>query len=251
MAEQLTVTAIEPQKRRKNHFSVFINGRFWIGMDAETLAISGLTVGATFTPDQLDELQRTVIGQSARNVALRMLARAQKSRGQIQERLEAYGYAPEVIEETLAFLERYGLVNDAELARTRARSAALASRPKGPQYVRERLRRTKVAETDVEAAILETYADVDLVENAVRFLGKKAGRLIGDVDERKLQKLAASYQKKGYSPDAAQMAARRELLRRQSQSLAHAAIRGGYPPDVAWEAVRRIMGGAEEEWTEA
>lgn len=247
MTEKRRITAIEPQKRRKNRFSVYVDGRFWAALDGEALALSGLRVGLELTLEELERIRQTSVRQSARNKALAILARSRRSEGQIRERLAAYGYPDDVIADTLEFLRRYRLVDDADLARERARAAVASSRPRGPNAVRERLRREKIASTVVEEAIAEVFSGVDLVDSAVRFIQGRAARIQFRPEERKLARLAERYVRRGYPAEAARRAAERELRRRNAESLTASLIRHGYPPDVAREAVRRVLSEQDEE----
>jgi regulatory protein len=106
----------------------------------------------------------------ARDVAVRLLARAPRSAAEIETQLTRRRFAPELIAETLRVLRDRGHLDDAELARRRAEEL-LVGRGYGRLRVAHELTRRGVADSVVEAAIatvMEGRRDAEFARLALR-----------------------------------------------------------------------------------
>jgi regulatory protein len=100
----------------------------------------------------------------AEDVALRALRAADRSRSELDARLEQRGFAVEERRQTLDDLERLGYLDDARTAETRARQ--LAGRGYGDAYIRADLERRGLP-TEQALAGLDPES-----ERALRFQGR-------------------------------------------------------------------------------
>jgi regulatory protein len=89
--------------------------------------------------------------ERAETVALRALRAADRSRSELDARLEQRGFADEERRQTLDDLERLGYLDDARTAETRARQ--LAERGYGDAYIRADLERRGLPTGDALAAL--------------------------------------------------------------------------------------------------
>lgn len=132
--------------------------------------------------------------KSAREYALSMLDRFDRTEQEVRSKLKEKEYCREEIEETLAFLKEYRFINDAEYAKTYIR---VYSAKKSIRKIRYDLEK-KGVEKDLIAAGLEDQP-VD-EEEQIRCLLRKKGYLPGVCMENSAyQKLAGSLFRKGYS----------------------------------------------------
>jgi regulatory protein len=98
----------------------------------------------------------------AAQAALRALSAADRSRAELEQRLDAKGFTEEEREEALDELERLGYLDDGRTARERARR--LAERGYGNAYIRADLEQRglpveeALAELEPESERLERYA---------------------------------------------------------------------------------------------
>jgi len=126
------------------------------------------------------------------DLAARALRHRDRTRRQIDERLERAGVDDEAREEALDTLERVGYVDDARFAASRAE--ALAARGYGDDGIR---------------AFLETEgAGAEAVEQALAALRPEAERARALVERHGASpRLAAQLQRKGFGEDAVETAA--------------------------------------------
>lgn len=148
--------------------------------------------------------------QTARNIVLRQLAAAPKSRHQLAEKLRSRGIAESVVEEVLDRFEEVELINDASFAeswvRSRHRSKGLARRA-----LSRELHQRGVGEADAMHA-LEQVSDEDEWAAAHDLVARKLSRMTvptsTDPESRKqrdriVRRLVGMLSRKGYSPGLA------------------------------------------------
>jgi regulatory protein len=148
--------------------------------------------------------------QTARNIILRQLSAAPKTRHQLAQKLRDRHIPDDVIDEVLERFEEVELIDDAAYAemwvRSRQRSKGLARRA----LTRE-LKQRGVADEDVEMA-LEQITDEDEWEKARELVRKRLSRtsipVSTDAMDRKqrdrlVRRLVSMLSRKGYSPGLA------------------------------------------------
>lgn len=90
--------------------------------------------------------------KNPRNYALGLLARREWSTAELRDRLIQRGVAPEVVEDTLTFLQTHGLQSDARFVASRARG--LSAR-KGNRAIAQDLRQKGIEPELIEAQVSE------------------------------------------------------------------------------------------------
>lgn len=156
------------------------------------------------------ETDKTDLNQKARNIVLRQLSAAPKTRHQLAEKLEQRDIPAEVIDQVLDRFEEVELIDDASFAqswvRSRHRSKGLARRALSME-----LRKRGVPDHDAEFA-LEQVTDDDEWTKAhdlvTRKLSRTAVPLSTDPDDPKqrdriVRRLVGMLSRKGYSPGMA------------------------------------------------
>jgi regulatory protein len=203
------VTAIEPQVRRPERRSVFLDGEFALGADVEVIARAGIQVGQGLTHAELEALVRAEERRSARDAALRFLGFRERSAREIERHLLRKGYEAEVVSEVIGDLSSRDYVNDARFAHAWVESHT-ASRPVGPDRLAAALRARGVEPETVREAVSEIDPTTELE------LALRAGeRLVGGVnrqDPRQARRrLAAALRRRGFSWDVIRPACDRLL----------------------------------------
>ena len=122
-------------------------------------------------------------------------ARAQ-SVAEIEAKLARRGVAADVAVEVLDAAVRLGYLNDEELAAQLARASR--ARRHGRARAARELRRRRLGEPELEAALESAYADVDEAELAAAALGSRPSR-----DPRECRRAVAYLVRRGYSTGVA------------------------------------------------
>ena len=143
-----TVTAL---RARGDRVAVELDGLPWRVVPAVAVIEAGLTVGCPVEREQARTLGRALRRARASDVALRALARRERSRAELEHRLAGAGVRERDRQATLERASQAGLVDDARFADMRARQ--LAERGVGDLLVLQDLERHGVDEAVARAAV--------------------------------------------------------------------------------------------------
>jgi len=161
-----TVTALRERKRGK--VEVELDGEPWRVLPATVVVRAELRVGRRLDRESARLLARELRRDKALARATRALASRDRSRGELEARLNAAGVSDTARDEALGSLEAAGLLDDARVAGSRARE--LARRGYGNAAIRSDLRLRRIASETIAAAVEELEPEA---ERAVRALNGK------------------------------------------------------------------------------
>jgi regulatory protein len=179
-----TVTALRPSGR---HVAVELDGRSWRTFPAAAVVEAGVMVGIALDRERIRQLARARRRARADEAAVRALSRRDRTRSELDSRLERVGVRPAERQETLERASRAGLVDDARFATARART--LAERGAGDLLVLDDLEQRGVDSEIAQEAVSQLEPEAD---RAVRILEAR-GRT-----RRTLRYLAS----RGFSPES-------------------------------------------------
>jgi len=146
------ITKIEPQRRRKSRFSVFVNGEYSFSLDAELLASVGLAEGQEIDEARLEQIRRESELRYARERAYRLLAVRDRSEAEMRQRLTRIGFDPATVEMTIGFLKERKYLDDRSFALRYAQSE-VALHPVGRRELERRLRQKGLEEGVVREVV--------------------------------------------------------------------------------------------------
>jgi SOS response regulatory protein OraA/RecX len=136
---------------RGGRVAVELDGSPWRTLPLEAIVRAGLVEGCELHREGARVLARERRRLRALDVAARALRARDRTERELGDRLAARGVRPAEREQTLATLQRAGLLDDARFATTRA--AALADRGYGDDAIRHDLERRGLAGEAVADAI--------------------------------------------------------------------------------------------------
>lgn len=198
-----TITALEPQTPRANRVNVYVDGQFALSLSA--ILAARLRVGQTLSENDLANLAREEVLETARECALRFLTPRPRSAAEVRQHLVKKKFAADVIDQVLARLRQVGLIDDAAFARYWVENRE-QFRPRAARALRLELKRKGLAETDI-AAVLDK---VDERASAVRAAHTRAYRWRNLGRREFLEKMMAFLIRRGFAytiaKDAAQLA---------------------------------------------
>ena len=194
-----TITAIEPQKRRENRRSVFVNGQFVAGVDREVVLALGLRVGQQVNEDRLSEMLRAENVQRARQVALNLLSYRQRSADELTRRMVLKGYPEDVVEEALTALARADLVNDERFSKDWVANR-LQYKPMGKVRMAWELRQKGVAQELVERAVEDVDSETEY-QLALGLAQRKIDRIGADASDEERRRMASFLRRRGFGWD--------------------------------------------------
>jgi regulatory protein len=169
----MRITALEPQVNNPDRINLFVDGRFFMGVNAVVVLQMGLRLEQELSPEQLDQLQSEEVEQRAVDRALNFLSYRPRSREEVRRYLRRKETPPEIIETALARLDRLDFVNDRTFAGFWIESREHFS-PRGARALKNELR-MKGVERDVVDELVNDEQDE---ERALRAGRKKAITLV-------------------------------------------------------------------------
>ena len=191
------ITKLEPQKNNNKRYSVFVDGDFLLGIDANLVIEYQLQVGEEISEELIEKLLAEEDLQQAKDAAFNLLSYRQRSRQELKNRLADKGFSPGIIRQVINVLDQLDYIDDREFAVSWIRDRI--SRGFGPYRVRQQLREKGIAEQIIEEQ-LEAEYDFELeYELAEELARKKKGRYRNKSDWEARNKLKQVLKRKGFS----------------------------------------------------
>ncbi|NPA06172.1 MAG: regulatory protein RecX [Chloroflexi bacterium] len=149
----------------------------WEGGAPFTLAADlaqGLRPGQPLSPERVAALRQADALRRAWDAVLRRLARRPHTRHELRQYLQRRGFAPEIVQHTLARVEAAGWLDDARFARQWVENQTYF-RPRGKARLRAELRAKGVPDAAIEQALADVDEDALAWAEARRVLPRYRG----------------------------------------------------------------------------
>ncbi len=196
----MRITALQPQRRNKRRVSVFIDGRFWLGLSHNTVAALRLAPGLELSPADLERIAREEQTLEARNYAFLLLSYKARTSAELSQRLTRKGFSAEIVQSTLDRLAELRMVDDEGYARQFVQDRVNIGH-KGRWRVRQELTKRGVSQEHLEAALAQAPDEVAAAKAVAGKYLERNRRLEPAVLRRRLYALLA---RRGFSPDTIQ-----------------------------------------------
>lgn len=193
----MIVTSIEQQKKDKSRYSVFIDGQFAFGLSATDIAYFKIKEGTEIYEETYRYITDTLVYIKAQDTALKFLSYKMRTEKEIVKKLYEKEFSEEIIAKVMAFLHKYGYVNDRKYCEAYIKES-VRLKAKGRQLIKYELRERGISDSIISEAFENT--EIDEVSSAVKLLRKKV-RDFSDMDFKTKQKYFAMLQRKGYGYD--------------------------------------------------
>ena len=188
------ITGIKAGKGREKRVNVYLDGKFALGLLAETALKEGLKEGQEINESRLDTLEGRDRFQRCLNAAIRFLGYRPRSEAEIRQRLQRHGYDSEYIEKTLARLKERGLVDDTAFARFWKDNRETFS-PRSRRMTKLELRRKGLSGDIIEQVI----GEIDDGDSAYRAALNRVRRLSTTDYQAFRQRLGAYLGQRGFN----------------------------------------------------
>jgi regulatory protein len=159
----MRITALQPQARHPERLNLFVDGEFRLALAAELAFAAALAVGDEIDEEILASLAERDQRWKAREAAYHLLAHRARAEGELRQRLERRGFAPDVVERCIEDLKAAGLIDDAEFAGAFARDR-VKLRPRGARLLVQELRAKGIDPEIAGEAVTEALAHVETTE---------------------------------------------------------------------------------------
>jgi regulatory protein len=196
MEEKSVVSAVQPQKKKKDRYNVFVDGDYVASLGAQALVTFNIREGAAVDLDTLKEAVSADNAQYAFDSAAKLIAHKMRTRSELKSRLIERGLDEAAVDNAMDKLASYGYVDDDAFAKEYVRSAVATGRW-GRKAVEYRLK-DKGLEQSVIAQALNEYTQEDEKEIARTQFEAAAGRLKGIEAFKARQKIYATLARHGF-----------------------------------------------------
>lgn len=196
------ITALKVQQRNRERVSVYVDGRFAVGVPA--IVAARLSVGRELSDADLDALRQQGSIEDLYNRALDFLSYRPRSESEIAAYLRRHDATDE---ESAAIIERLrgaGLLDDEAFARFWVENRE-RFRPRGARALRYELRRKGLPAEAIDQAL----EDLDASASAYQAAAKKARQLTGLERLEFQRKLVEYLARRGFDYGVAKEAAER------------------------------------------
>jgi regulatory protein len=191
------ISAIEPQKKKKDRVNIYLDGQFAFGLSLHQFADANLKVGQEITQQQIEQLIKLSEFGKIFDKTLKFLSFRPRSKWEIENYLKNKKAGTEVENKVLAKLEKLGLVNDLEFANWWIENR-LKFRPRGPVILKSELIK-KGIDREIIDQILEKIDDQSQHELALKIAQKQAQKFKNLDKSKFFQKMAGFLGRRGFS----------------------------------------------------
>lgn len=154
----MKITDIKQQIKRKDRYSIFIDGKYGFALSESGLLSSGLKIGRELTGQELEELKSFSSQDKGLYRVLELLARRPRSEGEIKDYLKKKGYSEEEREKILNTLSAKAYINDESFATAWVESRRLL-KPTSKRKLRLELRQKKISDEVISKVMEDDTAD--------------------------------------------------------------------------------------------
>ncbi len=166
-----TITAINSQRKNLNRYSIFVDGKFVLGIDKKTIEDMHLKVGKLIDEKNLKKIASQEELNKAQAYALMLLGYRERSLPEIKMRMRQKGYEEKLIEKVVKYLKNRNLINDKRFARLWAESRI--KKGYGSWRIQSELEQKGVNREIVDDILKDLYSGIDEVQVAVDLVKKK------------------------------------------------------------------------------
>jgi len=196
----MQITLIEPQKKRKDRYNIYIDGEFRFGLDEGVVARFGLYEKKEISEKEIEQIEKEEVVAKAFNAAANFLRARERSEKEIRNKLRTKEYSENIIEKVLEKLKELNLVDDKRFAEMFVRDR-MKLKPKGKKSLEIELKQKGIDNKiilEVLDHLINSESEKELLERVLEKAKKKYGDL--SVLENK-QKIVRYLISRGFSYD--------------------------------------------------
>lgn len=189
----MKITSIKQQAKRKDRYSIFIDGEYSFSLSEADFATSGLRTGDDLSQEQIQKFKNQSEQGKAYERVVRYISIRPRSRWEIEQYLKRKGYDEALTRSLLVKTEKLGLVNDEDFAKQWVQWR-INSGGRSKQRLRAELRQKKIDAAIIDEALseIDESAETEQIKTLIERKTKQSRY-------RDRQKLMAYLARQGYS----------------------------------------------------
>jgi regulatory protein len=150
----MKITAIRQQERRKDRYSVYIDGKYAFSLSERSLLEAKLASGQELTADQVKAYKQLSADDKVYSNALRYAAMRRRSRWEMESYLMRKDASPALANQILNKLSDLGFIDDLAFARAWVENRHLL-RPTSRRKLQQELRAKRVSNEIIDKVLRE------------------------------------------------------------------------------------------------
>jgi len=154
----MKITSIKQQEKRKDRYSIFVDGKYAFSLSEGALIDSKLASGRELTQEELKQYKQTSADDKLYGASLRYAAMRPRSEWELRTYLQRKQCPPALADTILNKLSNIGFLDDAAFARAWVDNRRLL-RPTSKRKLQQELRAKHVSEEVIEQALTEDETD--------------------------------------------------------------------------------------------
>lgn len=192
-----TITKIVQQKRKKDRYSIFLEGEYSFSVEEDVLVQHALTKGKTLTQADIDDITQKDDYQRAYLMAIQFLSYRMRSIEEMNAYLQKKEIDPHWIADIIESLLKNQYLDDQRFAEMFVRDR-MHQTSKGPQVINRELAEKGVNKQAIDAALVQFSEDIQK-EHAAHWLEKERRKRSKDSLKKREEKLRIKMLQRGYS----------------------------------------------------
>ena len=191
------ITALEPQKKSTGRVNIFVDGKFAVGLDLETVVKEKLNVGKELSEEEIKHLIETSNRQKILGKVFNFLSYRPRSQKEVRDYLVKKKVDEEEITDVVKYLSEKKYLNDEEFARWWIEQR-MTFRPAGWRLLKMELKQKGVGEEVAEKILSDKDIKISGEELARKVVEKKLKSVGKLPPEQVREKLFAALARRGF-----------------------------------------------------
>ena len=199
MESNYVISALEPQKKKKDRYNVFIDGEYFCSLSADSCIVFDIKPGREI---EEDELKRAVLSdntQYAFDCAISLISFKMRTKAELTEKLIGRKIDEQAIEAAMEKLAKYGYVNDEQYADEFLQSAVAAGRY-GRKVIAYKLKKKGIDEPTIEN-VMQTFSSEEEKQAAKKQMELLNKKYQNEDAYKKRSKIFATLARRGFDYD--------------------------------------------------
>lgn len=194
-----TITMIEKQKRNKSRYSIYVDDKFSLGVDENTLIKYELRKGKEIDENFLEDVIKAEEQNKANNYAINLLSYRARSEMEIKEKMKSKEYESYIIDNTINYLKQNKYLDDKAFAISFTKDKKNFKKI-GEQRIKQELFYKGIDKDTINDVLDELIDKDEEYKTALELALKKIKTSYKNDDKNALyRKLGGFLQRKGYS----------------------------------------------------
>lgn len=196
------VTKIEVQKNNKERFNLYLDGKFEMGIDINTLVQFNLKKDQLLEEVDMQKIQEFDLYRRGVNMAIQYLSYKKRTEKEVRQYLEKYEMNLNVIQQVIDFCYKEKLIDHEDYAES-LKNTMINTTEKGPEIYKQKLYQLGIEPTVIDN-YTQLYEQQQPLDDVIK-VGKKILKLKKGHEIKVKQKVTQSLFRKGYTLDTIQI----------------------------------------------